>query len=295
MHIPGLRVMILGGKTGLLGQSLTAALDRAGATPIPLSGKDCDITEPLTVLRLLERKDPDLLINAAAYTQVDLAEDEEELAFALNATAPPLLAAEAAKRSIPFVHYSTDFVFRGDKKQPYTIYDEASAFSVYGISKAQGERGLLALGYEKTLIIRISWLFGPGRTNFVEKILELCKTRDSLTVVNDQTGSPSYAPDVAENTLHLLEKEATGLYHLANSGETTWRGLAAAAADLAGLDCSVDPIPSSAYPTKAMRPAYSVLDLSRFTKTTGITPRHWRKALRDYVRNDLKLGNPATS
>ena len=295
MQIPGLRVMVLGGKTGLLGQALTAALDRAGATPIPLSSEDCDIVEPSTVRRMLERKDPDLLVNAAAYTQVDQAEDEEELAFALNATAPPLLAAEAAKRAIPFVHYSTDFVFRGDKKEPYTVYDEPGAFSVYGISKAQGERNLLTLGYEKTLIIRISWLFGPGRTNFVEKILELCRTRDTLSVVNDQTGSPSYAPDVAKNTLHLLEKEATGIYHLANSGETTWRGLAGAAVDLAGLDCSVEPIPSSAYPTKAMRPAYSVLDLSRFTKTTGVTPRHWREALRDYVRDELNMGKNATS
>jgi dTDP-4-dehydrorhamnose reductase len=295
MQIPGLRVMILGGKTGLLGQALTAALERAGATPIPLSRADCDILDPLTVRKQLERKDPDLLINAAAYTQVDQAEDEEELAFALNATAPPLLAAEAARRGIPFVHYSTDFVFRGDKKKPYTIYDEPSAFSVYGISKAQGERDLLTLGYEKTLIIRISWLFGPGRINFVEKILGLCKTRDTLSVVSDQTGSPSYAPDVAENTLHLIEKEAKGIYHLANSGETTWRGLASAAADLAGLDCSVEPIPSSAYPTKATRPAYSVLDLSRFIKKTGITPRHWREALREYVRGDLKMGKSATS
>ena len=129
--------MILGGKTGLLGQALTDALERAGATPIPLSSKDCDIVDPATVRRVLESKDPDLLINAAAYTQVDLAEDEEELAFALNATAPPLMAAEAAKRAIPFVHYSTDFVFKGDKKKPYTVYDEPGAFSVYGISKAR--------------------------------------------------------------------------------------------------------------------------------------------------------------
>lgn len=295
MRIEDSRVMVLGGKTGLLGQALTSALSRAGSTPIPLSSKDCDIVDPISVSRLLDRKDPDLLINAAAYTQVDLAEDQEELAFALNATAPPLLAAEAAKRSIPFVHYSTDFVFKGDKREPYTVYDEPGAFSVYGISKAQGERDLLTLGYEKTLIIRIAWLFGPGRTNFVEKILKLCETRDALTVVDDQTGSPSYAPDVAENTLRLLEREATGIYHLANTGKTTWHGLAAAAVKLAGSGCSVEPVPSSAYPTKATRPAYSVLDLSRFTKETGITPRHWRDALRDYVRNELKKGNPATS
>ena len=290
MNLSDLRVVVLGGRTGLLGQALTKALSKAGAKPLPISRKDCDILDPHCVSRVLDRKDPDLLINAAAYTQVDLAEDQEEMAFAINATAPPLLAAEAAKRSIPFIHYSTDFVFRGNKRTPYSVYDETGAFSVYGISKADGERGLLDLGYDRTLIIRTSWLFGPGRTNFVEKILSLAETRDTLSVVNDQTGSPSYAPDVAENTLRLIEADATGIFHLANAGETTWFGLARAAAELAGIDCTVEPIPSSAYPTKAVRPAYSVLDLSRFAQTTGIEPRHWREALKQYVRDDLKRG-----
>ena len=290
MNLSDLRVVVLGGRTGLLGQALTKALSKAGAKPLPLSSKDCDILDPHCVSRILDRKDPDLLINAAAYTQVDLAEDQEEMAFAINATAPPLLAAEAAKRSIPFIHYSTDFVFRGNKRTPYSVYDETGAFSVYGISKADGERGLLDLGYDRTLIIRTSWLFGPGRTNFVEKILSLADTRETLSVVNDQTGSPSYAPDVAENTLRLIEADAMGLFHLANAGETTWFGLARTAVELAGVDCTVEPIPSSAYPTKAVRPAYSVLDLSRFAQATGVEPRHWREALRQYVRDDLKRG-----
>jgi len=288
MQLRGKTVVIFGGKTGLLGQALTDALKAAGAKPIPLSSADCDILDPMSVEKLLDRKDPDLLINAAAYTQVDLAEDEEEMAFGLNATAPPILATLAARRLIPFVHYSTDFVFNGDKRTPYSVYDEPSAFSVYGISKADGERGLLKLGYDRTLIIRISWLFGPGRTNFVEKILGLCEGRDKLTVVDDQTGSPSYAPDIADNTLKLLEKDATGIYHLANSGETTWCGLATAAVFLADKSCKVEPVPTSAYPTKAVRPAYSALDLSRFIQTTGITPRKWEDALKDYVLKDLK-------
>ncbi len=290
MHLKGKTILIIGGKTGLLGQALTNACKKAGAKPVPLSSKDCNILEPLSIEQLLNRRDPDILINAAAYTQVDLAEDNEEMAFALNATAPPLLASLAAKRQIPFVHYSTDFVFRGDKRTPYSVYDEPSPFSVYGISKADGERGLLKLGYDKTLIIRISWLFGPGRTNFVEKILSLCDSNDALTVVNDQTGSPSYAPDVAENTLRLLEHDASGIYHLANSGETTWYGLAAKAVALAKKQCAVEPVPSSAYPTKADRPTYSVLDLTKFAQTTGAHPRHWEDALQNYVCNDLNLG-----
>lgn len=289
MQLEGMTIVIFGGKTGLLGQALAEAFTAANAKSIPLSSKDCDILDLKAVEKTLERYDPDLLVNAAAYTQVDMAEDEEEAAFALNATAPPLLAVEAAKRGIPFVHYSTDFIFSGRQQHtPYTVYDNPGAFSAYGISKAEGEKNLLSLGYDKTLIIRISWLFGPARLNFVEKILTLCKKRDTLSVVDDQTGSPSYAPDVATNTVKLLEHEATGIYHLANSGTTTWHGLASAAVELAGVDCKVDPVPTSAYPTKAVRPAYSALDLSRFTQTTGETPRHWQDALKQYVLVDLK-------
>lgn len=284
MKINGLTVVIFGGKTGLLGQSLTRAFDKAGARPIPLSSEDCDILDPMAVAKLLEREKPDLLINAAAYTLVDQAEDEQEKAFALNATAPPLLAAQAARCAIPFVHYSTDFVFRGDKTTPYTEEDQPASASSYGISKADGERGLLKLGYAKTLIIRISWLFGPGRINFVRKILDLADTNDRLTVVDDQLGSPSYAPDVAANTLLLLKADATGIYHLANSGQTSWYGLAAKAVDLAGKGCEVSPVTSEEYPTKAARPAYSVLDLGKFVETTGVTPRSWEDALKEYVK-----------
>ena len=144
MKLEGQTIIIFGGKTGLLGQALTDAFEKTGAKPIPLSSKDCDILNPMEIERLLDKTDPDLIMNAAAYTQVDLAEKEEDTAFAINATAPPLLATHAAKRYIPFVHYSTDFVFKGDKRTPYTVYDEPGAFSVYGISKADGESNLLS-------------------------------------------------------------------------------------------------------------------------------------------------------
>lgn len=290
MNIKGKTFLVLGGKTGLLGQALCHSIKQAGAKAIALSSKECDILNPISIEKILDRRDPDIMINAAAYTQVDQAEEEEEMAFALNATAPPLLATMAAKRSIPFVHFSTDFVFNGAQSTPYSVYDEPNPFSVYGISKADGERGLLRLGYEKTIIIRISWLFGPGRINFVEKILSLCDERDALSVVDDQTGSPSYAPDVAQNTLLLLEHDAQGIYHLANSGTTTWYGLAHKAAELAGKTCSISPVPTSAYPTKAVRPAYSALDLSRFSELTGTQPRHWEAALQEYVHTELKRG-----
>jgi dTDP-4-dehydrorhamnose reductase len=290
MRMEGARIAVLGGRTGLLGQALAKAFDNAGALAFPLSRQDCDVLDPMSVEQWLNKHDPDLLINATGYTQVDLAEDEPEKAFALNGTVPPLLATLAARRAIPFVHYSTDFVFNGRKNTPYTEYDEPNATSVYGISKADGERGLLKLGYKRTLIIRISWLFGPGRTNFVKKILGLADSHKTLTVVNDQIGSPSYTPDVAENTVKLLERGATGIFHLANAGETSWHGLANTAVNLANKDCTVSPVSTSAYPTKAFRPPYSVLDLSKFKRTTGLTPRPWEDALEQYVRDDLGLG-----
>nr|WP_321257477.1 dTDP-4-dehydrorhamnose reductase [uncultured Pseudodesulfovibrio sp.] len=289
MDIKGQTIAILGGKTGLLGQALCHAFTEAGARPIALSSKDCNVLDPQSVEIILDKEDPDILINATAYTQVDLAEEEQDKAFALNATAPPLLATLAARRSIPFVHYSTDFVFKGDKTSPYTEYDETSAFSVYGISKADGERGLLKLGYERTLIIRISWLFGPGRINFVEKILGLCDSHETLTVVEDQFGSPSYAPDIATGTIKLLKKDATGIFHLSNSGQTSWHGLASMATTLAGKKNTITPVPSSEYPTKAVRPRYSVLDISKYTRTTGMTPRRWEDALKEYVQNELGM------
>jgi dTDP-4-dehydrorhamnose reductase len=290
MRIQGSRIAILGGRTGLLGQALTRAFDNAGAMAFPLSRQDCDVLDPMSVELWLDKNDPDVLINATGYTQVDLAEDESEKAFALNGTVPPLLATLAARRAIPFVHYSTDFVFNGHKQTPYTEYDEPNASSVYGISKADGERGLLKLGYKRTLIIRISWLFGPGRTNFVKKILGLADAHKKLTVVNDQIGSPSYTPDIADNTVKLLEKDAVGLFHLANSGKTSWHGLANTAVNLAGKNCVVSPVPTSAYPTKAYRPPYSVLDLAKFIRATGVTPRPWEEALKQYVLGDLGLG-----
>ncbi|CCH47366.1 dTDP-4-dehydrorhamnose reductase [Pseudodesulfovibrio piezophilus C1TLV30] len=287
VDLKGKHVIIFGGKNGLLGKAVTKALLVAKALPIPLSSSDCDILNPKGIEKILNKINPDLIINAAAYTNVDRAEDETEAAFSLNATAPLLLAVEAAKRDILLVHYSTDFVFRGDKKRPYGVTDKPGAFSVYGISKAEGERNLLEFGYDKTLLIRISWLFGAGKMNFVEKILSFAQREMQITVVNDQIGSPSYTTDIAENTLALIRHDANGIYHLANSGTTSWFGLASEAVKIAGLNCTIEPVPSHKYPTKAVRPKYSVLDLSDFTQLTGITPRSWQEALKEYMGHEF--------
>ncbi|GAB7022447.1 dTDP-4-dehydrorhamnose reductase [Salidesulfovibrio brasiliensis] len=283
MLINTMKAVVFGGRTGLLGQSLVKALQEAGAEVIAPSRDEVDVLDQESVRRIIEEFKPDAVFNAVAYTQVDLAEDKEEDAFALNATVPPLLAAQASRVGALFVHYSTDFIFRGNANIPYQEHEKPGAVSIYGISKAGGEQGLMDLDYERTLIIRISWLFGPGKMNFVQRILELAAERDRLTVVADQTGSPSYTPDLAANTLELIKKDALGVYHLCNTGVATWHDLASAAVAMAGIECNVEPISSSEWPTKATRPAYSVLDTTKFTGKTGVTPRHWRDALREYV------------
>lgn len=283
IELKGKKAVVFGGSTGLLGQALVKALQKAEMQTVGFSTTDVDVLDQKMVEDILKRESPDFIFNAVAYTQVDLAEDEEEKAFALNSTVPVLIATQASRMGVPFIHYSTDFVFNGSGTAPYQETDHPNAVSVYGISKAAGEKGLQELGYPKTLIIRISWLFGPDKTNFVDKILKLAEEREELTVVSDQTGSPSYAPDIAEHTLELLRKEAFGTYHLCNSGSATWFDLAAAAVDLADVHCHVEPVPTSAYPTKAVRPHYSVLDFSAYRDATGITPRHWRDALAEYI------------
>lgn len=283
MQIHGMRAIVFGGRTGLLGQALTETLRDAQAEVLALSSSDIDVLDQEATARIMDDFTPDVVINAVAHTQVDQAEDEEEHAFALNATVPSLLAAQAARHKALFIHFSTDFIFRGDATTPYTESRYPGATSVYGISKAAGERGLMDLDYERTLILRVAWLFGPGKMNFVQRMLELAQERDRLAVVNDQTGSPSYTPDLAFFMLELIKQDATGVYHIANSDSATWHDLASAAIHMAGIPCEVDPISSAQWPTKATRPVYSVLDTTKFQKKTGVIPRPWRDALREYV------------
>lgn len=288
--LAGKRAAVFGGRTGLLGQELVRALAAEGVGVQALSRQDADVLDQAAVVGLLFDLKPDIVCNAVAYTNVDKAEDEREAAWRLNAELPERLGRICVELGAVLVHYGTDFVFDGRKRSPYLPEDATGPLSVYGASKLAGERALLALGHPPTLILRTSWLFGPGRTNFVHKILGLAKERGSLKVVDDQTGSPSYTRDLARNTVELLRRDARGLLHLANSGQATWFELARAAVELAGIDCRVEPIPGSAYPTRAVRPAYSVLSLEGFREITGFAPRPWREALREYVVGDLGLG-----
>ena len=275
--------VVLGGKTGLLGQALNTALIRQGWKVHAPRRDELDLFDLPAVEECLARTGADVLFNTVAYTKVDQAEDEPAEASLLNRQLPLMLGKTALSAGVRFVHYSTDFVFNGKKTSPYTPKDLPAPCSVYGQTKLQGERELLALGLPGLLIIRTSWLFGPCKINFVTRILELAASRPELSVVHDQIGSPSYTPDLATNSLALLDTGATGIFHLANAGQASWCELATEAVRGADLPCRIKPIPSSEYPQKACRPAYSVLDLSAFTAATGIAPRPWLQALREFL------------
>lgn len=281
------RAVVLGGVTGMLGQALVNVLDKAGWEVVAQSRNDVDVTTCSALDEYLAGHAPDVVFNAIAYTAVDLAEDEKDKACELNKKLPASLGRISKKQGFKLVHYSTDFAFDGRKQTPYVETDETNPLCVYGKSKLDGEKALLATEAPGALILRTAWLFGPGRKNFVQTILNLAKDRDSLNVVHDQIGSPTYTPDLARYSLELVDAGGEGIYHMVNSGQASWCELAAEAVHLAGLSCAVRAIPSSEYPQKAHRPPYSVLSTEAFTNKTGTTPRAWVQALREYVFKDL--------
>ncbi|MGE4297480.1 MAG: dTDP-4-dehydrorhamnose reductase [Desulfovibrionaceae bacterium] len=281
------RVLVLGGKTGLLGMRLAEALRDAGWEAVAQGRDDVDVTDAAALKAYLEATQPHTICNTIAYTQVDKAEDEPDAAMALNRNLPVTLGRFAKCLGMGLVHFSTDFVFDGKAHAPYETDAATNPMSVYGRTKLAGETGLLALGLDDLCIIRTAWLFGPGKKNFVRTILTLAAQRDALGVVHDQVGSPTFTVDLARYSVELMQCGAKGLFHIVNGGRASWCELAAEAVHLAGLHCTVNAIGSADYPQKAVRPAFSALCTRRFTEATGITPRPWAQALRDYVYQEF--------
>lgn len=277
------RTLVLGGSDGLLGRSLVEAFAKSGFEVHAVGPDDFDPTDSVELTKYIDDLQPKLVANTVAYTAVDAAEDNQDIAFLLNRTLPALLGQILPSRGISLLHYSTDFVFDGKKNTPYTEEDTPNPQSIYGESKLAGEKVLLNSEIKDLYIIRLAWLFGPHKTNFVQKILELAQTRSELNVVHDQIGSPTYSRDLAALSVPLFLSGQPGLYHLVNSGQASWCELASEAVSLAGIDCTVRPIPSEDFPQKAKRPAFSVLSTERFSQLTGQEPRPWANALSEYV------------
>lgn len=255
---------------------------------------DFDLTDRMQVLAAMKKLQPAVIVNCAAFTNVDGCEVQEELATRVNGDGPGFLAEAAQEVGAILVHISTDYVFAGDQARPYLESDQPHPLSAYGRSKLAGETAILTSGLERYFILRTSWLFGPGGKNFVETILRLAAERDELRVVADQIGTPTYSGDLAQAIFHLLAMAPHpgnyGIYHFSDSGETSWHGFAEAiiaqARDLGEsirTSC-VTPIRSSDYPLPAPRPAYSVFAKEKYIAATGVKVPFWQESLEQYLR-----------
>lgn len=275
---------------GANGQIGSALVELLGNKAVPLTRKDADLSRPETLATILEAIQPQAVINAAAYTQVDKAEEEREAARLANAESPAVMAAWCARYHVPFVHYSTDYVFEGSGTQAWQENAPKHPLNVYGATKLAGEVAVEAAG-GKHLIFRTSWVYDATGKNFMNTMLRLGAERETLRVVADQFGAPSYAPDLARATVACLEKAAamqafpSGVYHLVHSGETSWHGFASTIfekARSAGVELTVrnvEPIPASAYPTPAQRPQNSRLDCSRLKTVFSEILPEWQQGL----------------
>lgn len=251
-----------------------------------------DLSKPETIQTVIDTHQPDAIINTAAYTAVDKAETEKELAYMVNAKSVEVMAAYAASKNIPFITFSTDYVFTGSATEPYTTETSIAPLNFYGSTKADGEN-LAITANPNTIIIRTSWVFSSHGNNFVKTMMRLMKERDSLNVVADQKGRPTYAKDLALATMKMIEaidagKNIKGIYHFANQGETTWFEFAKKIQATAELTCEVNPIQTADFPTPAKRPAYSVLDTSKIEKDLDIQIPNWETALQSCYNEIIK-------
>ncbi|MHC4504593.1 MAG: dTDP-4-dehydrorhamnose reductase [Planctomycetota bacterium] len=275
------RIAVIGCK-GMLGRALGEELVRRETKPLLLDLPAFDMAEPSSVRWLFADIRPNVVVNAAAYTDVDGAESDPEAAERTNVTGPRLLAEAAAECEAMLVQVSTDYVFDGTKRGPYTEKDQPSPQGVYARTKFDGEKAVRRSG-AKHLVVRTAWLYAPWGRNFVLTILAKAKEGASLRVVDDQRGSPTYAPDLARAILDLVAADAEGTVNAVNSGPATWFDLAAEAVKLAGLDVPITRVTTDEFPRPAPRPANSVLSTARFEKLVGRPLRAWREALAECV------------
>jgi dTDP-4-dehydrorhamnose reductase len=287
-----MRFLLLGG-TGQVGEEFRTLAFPEDVEVVAPTRAELELEDPRAIARMIAAEPWSVVINAAAYTDVDRAESEQSVAFAVNAEAPARLAAETARRGIPLVHISTDYVFDGRKGAPYVEQDEVAPLNVYGRSKLAGERGVRAAN-PRHVILRTSWVYSPYRKNFVRTILRLAAERECLTVVTDQRGCPTAARDIARVCLDVAmrcavepERALYGIYHFAGAGEATWFEFAKAVVELAADRLSrspqVLPIRSIDYPTPAVRAADTRLDCTAVVREFGVALRPWRQALADTI------------
>lgn len=286
--------VIIFGARGQLGQCL-ADIVSSGICAEFLSREDCDLLQPDSIKRTLDKKKPDFIINAAAYTDVDRAESEAEVAHRVNGKAVGAIAEWVSYNRARLIHLSTDFVFDGKSQRPYQINDKMNPLGAYGASKEAGEKQVKELAPKATMVIRTSWVYSEYGSNFVKTMLRLMRERKSLSVVDDQQGSPTYAGSLARIIWTIINMDyfQPGIFHWTDNGTITWYQFActiqAEATKLGLLNRSIPikPISTDEYPTSAKRPAYSALDTSKLEQLTSQKARDWQLNL-NYVLNRLK-------
>ncbi|MFY0593252.1 dTDP-4-dehydrorhamnose reductase [Roseivirga sp.] len=275
--------VLVTGSNGQLGSELKQLIGvHPGFSFTFIDIEDLDFTDGLSVDRFFEGKSFDAIINCAAYTAVDKAEEEREMAYKVNEGIPRLLANKANLNKAILVHVSTDFVFEGKAHKPLKETDDTYPVSIYGETKLAGEIAV-STHAKKHFIIRTSWLYSTFGKNFVKTILNLSKSRDEMRIVADQIGTPTYARDLAKVIMHILKTDSDnyGVYHFSNEGTASWFDFAHAIVELSGNECKVNPIPASAYPTPAKRPAFSLMDKSKIKDTFDLEIDHWTKPLKN--------------
>ena len=275
-----MRTLIVGVQ-GMLGSDLITHIPN-GQQVIGTDIDDFDITNQEETLRALVQIKPAWVINAAAYTQVDRCEEEREQAFQVNTAGVKNLALACKEIGTKLLHVSTDYVFDGKTKKPYREGDAPNPLSVYGQSKAEGESAVQNI-LDDFIIVRTGGLYGKGGPNFVNTIVKMAQERDELTVVNDQWVSPTYTVDLSKAIGTLVKLSPNGIFHVVNSGHCTWHEFACTIVEEIGSTSRVIPISSEHYNRPAARPAFGVLDCSRFTQVTKTTMRPWKEALREYL------------
>jgi dTDP-4-dehydrorhamnose reductase len=286
--------IVVCGRQGQLARALLEA-DRLPDMELVAIGRPAlDMSDAASIASVIRREQPDLVINTAAYTFVDRAESEPDAAFAVNTTGADHVAQACAARSIPLIHISTDYVFAGSKLAPYVEDDPTFPATVYGRTKREGELRVME-ACERHLILRTAWVHSPWGANFVKTMLRLANERSVIGVVDDQRGTPTYAPDLAAAVLAVARRAIAdpdriswGIYHAAGGGEATWCGFARevfkAAAEQGLPAARVDPITTSDYPTPAPRPAYSRLSCDKLRREFGVELPHWQAGVRECVR-----------
>jgi dTDP-4-dehydrorhamnose reductase len=281
--------LLVTGVTGQLGSELIAALNSQGHEVIVADHERMNFLHPQQAAAVVQAERPDWVINCAAYTQVDRAESEPEAVFTINRDAPAHLARAVADYDGRFLQVSTDFVFDGSQTRPYVESDAPNPLGVYGRSKLEGERAVLD-ALPNAVILRTAWVYGLHGHNFVKTMLRLAGEGKPLRVVSDQIGTPTWTRDIVMAIKALVEQEAAGTYHFTAAGETSWHGFAnaifeeAVAAGIALKTTQAEPIPTSAYPTAATRPAYSVLDTEKIRPYLPAPIPGWRDSLKKMLQ-----------